>query len=212
MSTPSTAISYRRRLLWRESSALNPAHVDAVPVSLGRPPSLHGLRRTLRRTSRVILPSNFRSWIFSLGWPPHGPLFARFPGTTGTSDFPESYIDGVRLSASRRGPDAQPRDRATRGSPDSRAWCVGTCPGSPTARGSHAPRERLTAQGMLPSSVLHRVGTPEWVFRGSIARPALPPTSNASAGSSRSPPHDGGRSGSLLLLRERLSLFTPCRF
>jgi hypothetical protein len=210
MNTPTKDISYRRRPLCRESPALNPVHVRATPVSLGRPPSLHGLRRPVRRTSRVILPSNFHSRIFSLGRSPHGPLFTRFPGTTGTSDFPGSCIDGVRLAASRRGPTGH----GWWGNP----WIsrlpllVRRCvPSSLTARDSQcASREvvgardvafRFSRQRRHPGVGISRLNGP----------PASPPTSNASAGSSRNLPHDGGRCGSLRLQRSRLSLYTPGR-
>jgi hypothetical protein len=59
--------------------------------------------------------------------------------TTELSDFLESFVIGVRLSASRCGPRAH-RPRPTPGSPGSRAWCFRACPRSLTARGPRTSR------------------------------------------------------------------------
>ena len=102
MNTPAKPISYRRRPLRRKQSGLVSGSRWTVPVSLGRPPSLHGLRRPARRASRMQ-SGPCRS--------PRVTLFARFPGTTRTCDFHGSCIDGVRPEASRRGPGGESTPR-----------------------------------------------------------------------------------------------------
>jgi len=210
MRTPTKTLSYRRCPLGREQSGVESGSRLTVPVSLGRPPSLHGLRRLARRASQVILPNKLRSRIFSLGRtlaflcsPASQVLRGRVTSPSRTSTACALRLPVAAQAATAAG---QPVDLPI---PAHGVWGRALVL---RPRGVPVRLARGGGEGMLPSSVLYRVGTPECLFRGSIARPALPPTSNASAISLRRSPHDGGRSGSLLLLRERLSLFTPCRF
>ena len=79
--------------------------------------------------------------------------------------------------------------RAGAGSPGSRAWRFRTCPGSLTTRGPTAPRDTAAADVAFRHS--DSVGTPEFTFRGSIARPARAPV-NASPPPSQTTTHDSG--------------------
>jgi len=67
-------------------------------------------------------------------------LFEDFTGTTGLSDFPRSFIIGVRPQASRCVPGHLPLWENA-GSPGSRARCFGACSGSATARNSATPHD-----------------------------------------------------------------------
>ena len=122
-------------------------------------------------------------------------LFGGFAGTTGLSDFPPSFISGVRPRPSLRGP--RPRlppanpDGARRamGSPGSRAWRFHACKGSLTARGPPTARDNAAddvAFRLRTASAPRNPG-----FRGSIALPAGTPV-NASPPPSRTPTHDSG--------------------
>jgi hypothetical protein len=64
-------------------------------------------------------------------------LFVGFTGTTRPSDFPHSFIAGLRPQTFRRGPRVFPL--ANTGSPGSRSWCLRACSGPQTARGPFEP-------------------------------------------------------------------------
>ena len=136
-------------------------------------------------------------------------LFGDFIGTTGLSDFPWSFIVGVRPWTSRRVP-RRPSPRATTGSPGSRARCFRTCTGSLTARGPVASRD-IDAPGVAFRFSLQRRHPGGSVFRGSIPGPHVP------LSTLRRRPHGRlrmtrGRCGSLVLHRMTLSFTTPRRF
>ena len=95
--------------------------------------------------------------------------FGGFAGTMGLSDFPEPCVIGVRLAASRHGPQLHPL-RAPLGSPGSRAWWFRACTGSVTARGPE--RLALATHPVWPSASPYSVGTPESSFAAEYpARP-----------------------------------------
>ena len=77
------------------------------------------------------------------------PLFEGFAGTMGPSDFPRSYIIGVRPKTSRCGL-PRCRGRTSAGHPGSRARCFRACAGSLTARGSGASGDRRRVGCGLP--------------------------------------------------------------
>ena len=207
MAPPPVPISYRRRPVRRVYSGIESGSRRSVPVSPGRPPSLHGLLLSVRNAGPGILLLRFaRSRIFRRGrhLPYRRSAASQVLRGRVTSPDRTSTACALELPVAARAAEAagQSVDLPT------------SAPGaSIRARffdraGFPCASREVSAPGMLPSASPDCVGIPEWVFRGSIARPHLPSTSNASAASSRRQPHDGGRRGSLLLQRLRLSLYT----
>jgi len=133
-------------------------------------------------------------------------LFEDFTGTTGLSDFPRSFIIGVRLRLSMR-PKHLPlwRTRISRFPCE----CFGTCAGSVTTR-TRMPLA-ISAHTMLPSATPYGVGVPEEEIFAAEYRPA------PSLSTLQSRPHEQLRMtrsqcGSLNLHCMKLSFTTPRRF
>ena len=182
---PSCCLTYPLQRTGRAVPARCPGRVLLSQVSFGQTASLHPLRRRL--------PG----------------LFGDFIGTTGLSDFPWSFIVGVRPWTSRRVPRA-PSPRANTGSPGSRARCFRTCSGSLTARDPVASRD-IDAPGVAFRFLLQRRRPGVWFFRGSIPGPHVP-LSTLRRGPRGPLRMTRGRCGSLVLHRMTLSFTTPRRF
>src|SRR5207245_8615710 len=136
-------------------------------------------------------------------------LFGDFAGTTGLSDFPCSFIIGVRPWTSRCAPRHIPSG-VNAGSPGSRARCLRTCTGSVTARDSVAPRDIGAPDGAF-RFLLQRRRPGVSFLRGCIPGPHVP------LSTLRRRPRERlrmtqGRCGSLLHIRMTLSFTTPRRF
>ena len=210
MGTPTKAISYRRRHMGREQSGLESGSRRTVPVSLGRPPSLHGLPRSVWCAGPAILLLRLtRSRIFHRDRPLSFRRSAASQVLRGrvTSTGRAPTACALRLPVAAQAADAagQPVDLPT------------SAPGA-------SIRARFSDRAGFPLRLARGGGAGDVAFRISLQRrhpevgisrlnspPVSPPTSNASATSSRRQPHDGGRRGSLLLQRSRLSLYTPGR-
>jgi hypothetical protein len=157
----------------------------AVRVPLGQPPFLHHLR-----TGRPA-------------------LFGGFAGTTGLSDFPRSFISGLRPWPSLSGPSRDQR-RASVGSPGSRAWRLRACTWFSDRAGS-AGSSRIAPPAMLPSAS-GTASAPRTPLISRLNSPACTyPCQRFACPRGRRRMTRGHR-GSLPFDVERSHLLPPCRF
>jgi len=169
----------RSRSLATPSPALRPGRVSPAVFPSGRP-----------------LPSTTSA-------PAQAGLFGSFAGSTGLSDFPWSFIEGLPPQRSPHGPpDADPlprepvgrgicrRPRATTGSPGSRAWSLSCVPGISDHAGSNngSRKRRLGIAFRRWGGRRH----PELHGLSWLNSPARTTPANASLRPHRAPTHDSG--------------------
>src|SRR5664279_2154871 len=186
---PSCYLAHTVQRTWRVFPGSVSGTRFAVRVPLGHAPFLHGLRR---RDPGVVRP--LRRYYRHVR-------------------LPMIVHSRITASALPGRPARSSTGRAIMGSPGSRAWRLHACPGSPTARGP--PTARDNAAAVLPFHRGDSVGTPKWLFRGSIARPTCTPVNSLStlrcALAERQRMTRGHR-GSLLLRCRAFPSPPSCRF
>ena len=133
--------------------------------------------------SRDLLPSTDSA---VAGWPT---LFARFVGTTRSSDSSKTFTPDVRLCAFSGRPSSVTREGVFEVSRFSRMEFPRMLRVSDSA--ASPDDSRLTPSFMLPSPSPYKVGTPIKVISELNGWPARAPV-NASPASSRPPTHDSG--------------------